>query len=300
MPKPKTTPVGLSMTFLLLAAMALPAAAAALTGNIAIHDPTIAVLEDGLVSFATGVERAPDGGQIRTKTSPDGLDWQEAGALPGGMPDWVSAELGLTPPNLWAPSVFEKDGTHYLYYAASSFGRNDSAIGLMTNSELEASDPTAGWVDRGIVLRSHRSDDFNAIDPFRIDSGGKAWLAFGSFWDGIGMVELDPATGLARRGTTATGLARRRRHRGPGHSRTGRAVLSLCLLRQVLRRHGLDLSHHGGPGRHDHRALSRPERHAHARGGRHRTAQLRRPISRPRRTGSLSARWRALAGLSLV
>lgn len=205
MPKPKTLPMGL----LLLAAMAQPASAAPLTGNIAIHDPTIAVLEDGLVSFATGVERAPDGGQIRTKTSPDGLDWQEGGALPGGMPDWVSAELGLTPPNLWAPSVFEKDGTYYLYYAASSFGRNDSAIGLMTNSDLGASDPTAGWVDRGIVLRSHRSDDFNAIDPFRIDSGGRAWLAFGSFWDGIGMVELDPATGLALPGVERKPLASR-------------------------------------------------------------------------------------------
>lgn len=205
MPKPKTLPMGL----LLLAAMAQPASTAPLTGNIAIHDPTIAVLDDGLVSFATGVERAPDGGQIRTKTSPDGLDWQEGGALPGGMPDWVSAELGLTPPNLWAPSVFEKDGTYYLYYAASSFGRNDSAIGLMTNSDLGASDPTAGWVDRGMVLRSQRTDDFNAIDPFRIDSGGRAWLAFGSFWDGIGMVELDPATGLALPGAERQPLASR-------------------------------------------------------------------------------------------
>ena len=205
MPKPNTLPIGL----LLLAAMAQPASAAPLSGNIAIHDPTIAVLEDGLVSFATGVERAPDGGQIRTKTSPDGLDWQEAGALPGGMPDWVIAELGLTPPNLWAPSVFEKDGTHYLYYAGSSFGRNDSAIGLMTNSDLRASDPTAGWVDQGMVLRSQRTDDFNAIDPYRIDSGGKAWLAFGSFWDGIGMVELDPATGLALSGVERTPLASR-------------------------------------------------------------------------------------------
>ncbi|MEQ9634965.1 MAG: arabinan endo-1,5-alpha-L-arabinosidase [Devosia marina] len=209
MPKPKTTPVGLSMTSLLLAAMALPPAAAPLTGNIAIHDPSIAVLEEGLVSFATGVERAPDGGQIRTKISPDGLDWQEAGAVPGGMPDWVSAELGLTPPNLWAPSIFEKDGTHYLYYAASSFGRNDSAIGLMSNEALDASDPTEGWIDQGMVLRSHRTDDFNAIDPFRIDSGGKAWLAFGSFWDGIGMIELDPATGLALPGAERQALASR-------------------------------------------------------------------------------------------
>lgn len=193
----------------MLMAMVLPASAQPLTGNIAIHDPSIAVLDDGFVSFATGVERAADGGQIRTKTSADGLDWQESGALPGGMPDWVSSELGLVPPNLWAPSVFETGGTHYLYYSASSFGRNDSAIGLMTNDGLNMADPTAGWVDRGMVIRSRRSDNFNAIDPARIDTGGMAFLAFGSFWDGIRLVELDPQTGMALPGAELTPLASR-------------------------------------------------------------------------------------------
>lgn len=194
---------------LLAAALTMPASAQKLTGNIAIHDPSIAVLDDGLVSFATGVERAADGGQIRTKTSTGGIDWQESGALPGGMPDWVSAELGLVPPNLWAPSIFEKEGTHYLYYSASSFGRNDSAIGLMTNDRLDAADPTAGWTDQGMVIRSHRNDDFNAIDPFRIDTGERALLAFGSFWDGIRMIELDPQTGLALPGAVPVPLASR-------------------------------------------------------------------------------------------
>lgn len=209
MPKPNRTPRTTPITFFLLAALSLPAAAAPLTGNIAIHDPSIAVLEDGLVSFATGVERAADGGQIRTKTSPDGLDWQEAGALPGGMPDWVSTELGLTPPNLWAPSVFEKDGSHYLYYAASSFGRNDSAIGLMVNDNLDATDPTSGWVDQGMVFRSHRADNFNAIDPARIDVDGRAYLAFGSFWDGLSLLRLDPQTGLRAQGAEPVRIASR-------------------------------------------------------------------------------------------
>lgn len=182
--------------FLLLATLlATPVAAQPLTGNVAIHDPSIAVLGDGFVSFATGVENASDGGTVRTKASPDGVDWQETGALPGGLPDWIAQELGYVPKNLWAPSVFEKDGTHYLYYSASSFGKNDSLIGLMTNPALDAADPTAGWEDRGLVLRSRAGDDFNAIDPFRIDSGGKAWLAFGSYWDGIRLVELDPEAG---------------------------------------------------------------------------------------------------------
>jgi arabinan endo-1,5-alpha-L-arabinosidase len=194
---------------LLAALLATPALAQPLTGNIAIHDPTIAVLDDGYASFATGVEGSRDGGQIRTKTSPDGIDWQEAGAIPGGMPEWVIAEMGFTPKNIWAPSVIEHDGTHYMYYSVSSFGKNDSVIGLMTNDDLTATDPTAGWVDQGLVLRSHQGDTFNAIDPFRIDSGERAWLAYGSYWQGIRLVEIDPNSGMPLEGAETTFIASR-------------------------------------------------------------------------------------------
>jgi arabinan endo-1,5-alpha-L-arabinosidase len=46
------------------------------------------------------------------------------------------------------------------------------------------------------VAASRDGDDFNAIDPFRIDaSDGRAYLAFGSFWSGIELSELTPETG---------------------------------------------------------------------------------------------------------
>lgn len=195
---------------LLMAVLATPASAQPLTGNIAIHDPTIAVLDDGFASFATGVEGSHDGGQIRTKTSLDGIDWQEAGAIPGKMPQWVIDEMGFTPKNIWAPSVIEHDGVSYMYYSVSSFGKNDSVIGLMTNDDLKAADPTAGWVDHGLVLRSHQGDDFNAIDPFRIDSGDRAWLAYGSYWQGIQLVEIEPDSGMPLEGAEATFIASRK------------------------------------------------------------------------------------------
>lgn len=193
----------------LLALLVVPAQAQGLTGNIAIHDPTIAVLEDGFASFATGVEGARDGGQIRTKTSPDGIDWQESGALPGKMPAWVTDIFGYPPKNIWAPSVTEHDGTHYMYYSASSFGNNTSVIGLMTNDDLSAADPTAGWVDQGLVLQSVETDDFNAIDPFRVDVGDRAWLTYGSYWQGIRLVEIDPTSGMVKDGAEASFIASR-------------------------------------------------------------------------------------------
>jgi arabinan endo-1,5-alpha-L-arabinosidase len=198
-----------STILLMLALLATPAVAQPLTGNIAIHDPTIAVLDDGFASFATGVEGSRDGGQIRTKTSPDGIDWQEAGAIPGKMPQWVIDIFGYPPKNIWAPSVTEHGGTHYMYYSVSSFGKNTSVIGLMTNDDLKAADPTAGWVDQGLVLQSVESDNFNAIDPFRIDSGERAWLAYGSYWQGIKLVEIDPVSGMVLDGAQASFIAGR-------------------------------------------------------------------------------------------
>ena len=180
-----------------------------LAGNILIHDPSIIVTDAGWASFATGVEGAADGGMPRTKSSPDGITWTETGAIPGGVPAWIRAELRTTPKNIWAPAVSVHDGVATLYYAASSFGTNTSAIGLMTNAAFDATRPAEGWVDRGLVIRSKPGDPFNAIDPFRIDVGATAWLAFGSFWDGIRMIELHATTGLRKGADVPQRLASR-------------------------------------------------------------------------------------------
>lgn len=197
----------------LLFAMLFPSASLGqqplLVGNTAIHDPSVIVVDGHYVSFATGVEGAMDGGTPRTKTSPDGIAWTETGALPGGLPGWIVPELGYTPRNLWAPSVSIHAGTAFLYYSASRFGVNDSAIGLMTNETFDPLRPAAGWIDQGLVIRSQAGSSFNAIDAFRIDSGGKAWLAFGSFWDGIRLIALDPQTGKPPAATDPVRIASR-------------------------------------------------------------------------------------------
>jgi arabinan endo-1,5-alpha-L-arabinosidase len=186
-------------------ALAQPAAAAPtqpiMQGDVGIHDPTMIVVDGTYVAFYTGPEGGVDRGALRIKTSPDGLTWKDVGSLGKGIPAWVQPALGVKPPNLWAPSVSVHGGTYYLYYAASIFGMNLSAIGLMTNPHLDPAHPGDGWTDRGLVLKTGITDKFNAIDAFRIDTpDGRAWLSFGSYWDGIKLRELDPASGKLKPG----------------------------------------------------------------------------------------------------
>jgi len=167
-----------------------------LTGDIRIHDPSVIELPDGsFVAYETG-RSGMTRGAIGIRTSPDGLAWTDAGSIGKGVPKWAAEVLGYRSQNIWAPSVSKQDDTYFLYYSVSSFGINASAIGLMTASSIDPKAPGEGWTDQGLVLRSNIKDNFNAIDPWRIDTAdGRAFLAFGSFWDGIRMRELDPATG---------------------------------------------------------------------------------------------------------
>jgi arabinan endo-1,5-alpha-L-arabinosidase len=164
-------------------------------GDTRIHDPSVIELHGRFVAVGTG-EQGPTHGAIQVKVSPDGLKWTEAGLIGHGPPAWAQATLGFKPLNVWAPSISRRGSTVFLYYCLSSFGHNTSAIGLMTNMSFDPLKPGEGWQDQGLVLMSREGDDFNAIDPFRVDSSdGRAYLAFGSFWSGIKLGELNPETG---------------------------------------------------------------------------------------------------------
>jgi arabinan endo-1,5-alpha-L-arabinosidase len=190
--------MALAVLAILLPPAASPRAAEVqprLTGDTLIHDPSVIEAGGRFVAFGTG-RQGPTHGAIRVKTSPDGIVWKDAGVIGEGPPEWAQAALGFKPLTVWAPSVSRRGGTVFLYYCLSSFGDNASAIGLMTNNAFDPGKPGEGWRDQGMVVESKHGDDFNAIDPFRIDaSDGRAWLAFGSFWSGIKLSELDPETG---------------------------------------------------------------------------------------------------------
>jgi arabinan endo-1,5-alpha-L-arabinosidase len=177
------------------------------TGNISVHDPAAIRGADGVFSvFSTH-----NGIEIRTST--DRVAFSRTGSvLPNGA-TWATAFTGNVR-DLWAPDVSFHNGLYYLYYSVSTFGSNSSAIGLATSRTARA----GSWTDRGLVYSSRGGGDFNAIDPnLTVDTGGRWWLAFGSWWTGIKMVQLDPATGkplaanparlsLASRTSTALGI----------------------------------------------------------------------------------------------
>jgi arabinan endo-1,5-alpha-L-arabinosidase len=121
----------------------------------------------------------------------------------------VKAEVPRTE-TCWAPDISFYKGEYWLYYACSTFGSNLSVVGLATTPTLDPTDPKHQWTDQGLVISSKTTDDFNALDPNRIiDREGKHWLAFGSFWTGIKIVQLDPASGKPLADAQRVSLARR-------------------------------------------------------------------------------------------
>ncbi len=156
------------------------------TGSTGAHDPSVVRAPGGTYIVVT------TGDDIPIKTSTDRTAWRNAGvAFPGGAP-WTSAYTNGGR-SLWAPDISYHNGQFYLYYSASTFGSQHSAIFLATS-------PTGAsgtWTHRGMVIDSSSSVDYNAIDPnLVVDGSGQWWLTFGSFWSGIKMIRLDAGSGL--------------------------------------------------------------------------------------------------------
>jgi arabinan endo-1,5-alpha-L-arabinosidase len=169
------------------------------TGDVRVHDPSMIRAADGtyyLFSTHNGIE---------IRSSADRVAFTLAGSVLRNGATWASAYGNIH--DLWAPDVSYHNGTYWLYFSVSSFGSNHSAIGLATSSTAAP----GSWHDQGLVYASQSAGNFNAIDPsLSVDSGGRWWLSLGSFWSGIKMIQIDPATGKqAGWNTTRYSIAQR-------------------------------------------------------------------------------------------
>lgn len=182
-----------------------------------VHDPVIMKHEDYYYVFCTGVG-------IPIRRSKDLIKWTIAprGTVFSSQPEEAFAYVsGAT--DIWAPDISFYNDKYHIYYSVSTFGSNHSAIGLATNPTLDASDENYEWVDHGIVVKSQGSDFYNTIDAnLIIDEEGTPWLAFGSFWGGIKLVELDYETGKTVEGAELHSLATR-----PIHPRAVEAAFTI-------------------------------------------------------------------------
>jgi arabinan endo-1,5-alpha-L-arabinosidase len=153
------------------------------------RDPVVAEHDGRYYLFTTG-------NGIPIRTSDDLQHWQPSGLVFFGLPAWAREHVPGAQA-IWAPDISFFGGRYHLYFSVSTFGSNTSAIGLATNPTLDPDDPDYAWTDHGIVIASEASDDWNAIDPnIVVTPEGEVWMAFGSFWSGIKMLRIDPATGM--------------------------------------------------------------------------------------------------------
>ena len=165
-----------------------------------VHDPAIIKAGDFYYSYSTdaGYGIAVRAG-LQIRKSKDLVQWYFVGWVFNGIPTMGANYItqgGGTPFNsLWAPCIVKAGSEYRLYYSLTCSKPRLSVIGMATSAN-----PDGPWVEKGIAVTSKddNSVQTNAIDPsVIITNSGEHWMVYGSAWDGIYSLKLNPATGLA-------------------------------------------------------------------------------------------------------
>ena len=172
------------------------------------HDPSVIEVGGWYYVFSTGAF-----GQnfYPIRRSRDFIHWEYVGqAFPQGLASLremtreLTALYGKESKNttLWAPDVVPAKGGGYWLYGCytAKFGDNYSAI------FLAHADSVAGeyrFVRTLVLSGGAWGRTPNAIDPQIVyDASGRMFMTYGSWYGGIRILELDPATGLRKDGYT--------------------------------------------------------------------------------------------------
>ncbi|PSR55751.1 arabinan endo-1,5-alpha-L-arabinosidase [Adhaeribacter arboris] len=164
------------------------------------HDPSI--IKEGSYFYCYSTDAGfgttvPAGIQVRK--SKDLINWEYVGTAFNDLPqqgaDFIKQNGGTPFNSLWAPYILKVNNEFRLYYSLSSPTPRLSVIGLAT-----AASPEGPWTEKGLVVTSLNNSiiQTNAIDPtVVVDNSGNHTFYYGSAWDGIYTLKLNPATGLA-------------------------------------------------------------------------------------------------------
>lgn len=150
--------------------------------TIMAHDPVMAYENGTYYLLSTGIG-------IQWATSTDRKTWiVQPTPYIEHIPTWTHDSVSGFRNHVWAPDIIKWHDHWWLTYSCSTFGKNTSAIGLMSSSTLNGT-----WKDEGCIVASKENrDQWNAIDPnFVIDDQDCPWMTWGSFWDGIQLAPMD-------------------------------------------------------------------------------------------------------------
>lgn len=163
---------------------------------IGIHDPSILKAGSTYYLFSTH-------SFLHAHTSTDRVNFSDDGTALSALPSWTNSYTASSG-DLWAPDASTHNSAYWLYYAASTFGSTNSAIGLA----ISPNGQPGTFIDMGSpIYTSANCAGANAIDPASVvDASGNAWLAFGSWSSGIQIVPVDNTRGIPT-GAACTQLA---------------------------------------------------------------------------------------------
>ncbi len=186
-------------------------------GPYNLHDPSIIKEGEWFYCYSTdvGYGITPKVG-IMVRKSKDLVDWKYIGWALNGLPEIGAKYItdnGHTPvQGLWAPFIMKVGSEFRLYYSLAPTSGRTSCIGLLTSGS-----PEGPWVEKGIAVTSvDTGPGTNAIDPsVVVTPSGQHWMVYGSSWDGLYELQLNPQTGLALNpGDKGTRIVRRGRTNG--------------------------------------------------------------------------------------
>lgn len=126
-------------------------------------DPSVIRVGDTYYAAGTSSEWGP---AYPIYSSKNLVDWEYVGPVFVELPAWTMGSF-------WAPELFYRNGTFFVYYTARRKSDKQSFIGVATTKDLKK-----GFKDHGVIIEWTKE----AIDAFIVEDKGKlfiTWKAYG-------------------------------------------------------------------------------------------------------------------------